>query len=199
MQQVKNTNISDRRKVQDRVRAFKTESSDRLKEESQALSKEIEKRRERLQKQIDAWHGIQKMIVPQIGDLVAEQVISGKAASHPEKEVLYAPSDFSEGDRIRYGLVMLGENQRRLLQGMACDYVSKIKTMSKTIDSGKANKKLQEYGQRCHTCAGDEINDFEKLRQHCIDDYSATRNSMIALGMSPDDVCYPPLTLKDTF
>ena len=120
------------------------------------------------------------MIVPQIGDLVAEQAILGKAAGHPEKEVLYAPSDFSEGDRIRYGLVMLGENQRRLLQGMACDYVSKIKTMSKTIDSGKADKKLQEYRQCRHTHAGDEINDFKKLWQRCIDDYSVTRNSMIA-------------------
>ena len=152
-----------------------------------------------MQKRIDAWRGIQKMIVPQIGDLVAEQAILGKAAGRPEKEVLYVPSDFSEGDWIRYGLVALGENQRRLLQGTACDYVSKIKTVSKTIDSGKADKKLQEYGQRRHTRAGDEINDFEKLRQRCIDDYSATRNSMIALVMSPDDVCYPPLTLKDTF
>ena len=68
-----------------------------------------------MQKWIDAWCGIQKMIVPQIADFVAEQVISGKAAGRPEKEVLYAPSDFSEGDRIRYGLVALGENQRRLL------------------------------------------------------------------------------------
>lgn len=127
-----------------------------------------------MQKRIDAWRGVQKMIVPQIGDLVAEQAISGKAASRPEKEVLYAPSDFSEGDRIRYGLVALGENQRRLLQGTACDYVCKIKTMSKTIDSGKAAKKLQEYGQRRHTQAGDEINNFEKLRQRCINDYSAT-------------------------
>jgi hypothetical protein len=35
--------------------------------------------------------GIHEMIVLQIGNLVAEQVISGKAASCPEKEVLYAP------------------------------------------------------------------------------------------------------------
>jgi hypothetical protein len=111
VQQVKNTNISNRCKVQDRVHIFKTESSDKSKEKFQALSKEIEKRQEQLQKQVDTWCGIQKMIVPQIGDLVAEKAISSKAASCPKKEVLYAPSDFSEGDWTRYGLVMLGENQ----------------------------------------------------------------------------------------
>ncbi|KAF8810573.1 hypothetical protein BYT27DRAFT_7091579, partial [Phlegmacium glaucopus] len=189
----------EQRKVQEKVHAFKKESSDCSKSASQALSVEIEKRRDRLWKRIDTWRGIQKTIVPQIGDLVAQQAISGKAASCPEKEVLYVPSDFCERDRIKYGLVALGENQRRLLQGTACDYVSKIKTVSKTIDSGKAAKKLQEFGQRGHTRAGDEIHNIEKLRQRCIDDYSATRNSMINLGMSPDDASYPPLTLKDTF
>jgi hypothetical protein len=160
---------------------------------------EIEKRRERLRKRIDTWRSIQKTLVPQIGDLVAQQAISGKTAGLPEKEALYVPSDFGEGDRIRYDLVTLGENQRRLLQGTACDYVAKIKTVSKTIDSGKADKKLQEYAQRGHTRAGEQIRNIEKIRQRCIDDYSATRDAMIALGMSPEDPSYPPLTLKDTF
>ncbi|KAF8803122.1 hypothetical protein BYT27DRAFT_7226149 [Phlegmacium glaucopus] len=189
----------EQRKVQEKVHAFKKESSDCSKSASQALSVEIEKRRDQLWKRIDTWRGIQKTIVPQIGDLVAQQAISGKAASCPEKEVLYVPSDFCERDWIKYGLVALGENQRRLLQGTACDYVSKIKTVSKTIDSGKAAKKLQEFRQRGHTRAGDEIHNIKKLQQHCINDYSATRNSMINLGMSPDNASYPPLTLKDTF
>jgi hypothetical protein len=160
---------------------------------------EIEKRRERLQKRIDTWRRIQKTLVPQIGDLVAQQAISGKAAGLPEEEALFVPSDFGEGDRIKFDLVSQGENQRRLLQGTACDYVAKIKTVSKTIDSGKADKKLQEFGQRGHTRAGDHIRSVEKLLQLCIDDYSATRDAMIALGMSPDDPSYPLLMLKDTF
>jgi hypothetical protein len=193
--------ISDRRRVQEKVRTSGSgkESLDRSKEASQALSVEIEKRRERLQERIDTWRRIQKILVPQIGDLVAQQAISGKTAGLPEKEALYVPSDFGEGDRIRYGLVALGENQRHLLQGTACDYVAKIKTVSKTVDSGKADKKLQEYAQRGHTRAGDQIHGIEELRQRCINDYSATRDAMIALGMSPDDSSYPPLTLKDTF
>jgi len=193
------TKIPGRRKVQEKVHTFKKELLDGSKEASRTLSLEIEKRRERLSKRINTWRGIQKTLVTQIGDLVAQQAISGKTAGFPEKEVLYVPSDFSEEDRIKYGLVALGENERRLLQGTACDYVSKIKTVSKTIDSGKADKKLQEYAQRGHTRAGDEIRNIEKLRQCCIDDYSAIRNGMIALGMSPDDPSYPPLTLKDTF
>jgi len=193
------TKMSGRRKVQEKVLTFKKDLSDGLEELSHGLSREIEMRRERLSKRINTWHDIQKMLVPQIGDVVAQQAISGKAAGFPETEVLYVPSDFSEGDRIKYGLISLGENERRLLQGMACDYVSKIRTVSKTIDSGKADKKLQEYGQHSHTRTGDEIRSIERLRQCCINDYSAVRKSMIALGMSPDDPCYPLLTLKDTF
>jgi hypothetical protein len=112
--------------------------------------------------------------VPQIGDLVAQQVISGKTAGLPEKEALYVPSDFSEGDRIRYDLIALGENHRHFLQGTACNYVAKIKTVSKTIDSGKADKRLQEYAQHGHTRAGDQIRSIEKLQQRSIDNYSAT-------------------------
>ena len=86
-----------------------------------------------------------------------------------------------------------------MLQGTACDYVSKIRTVSKTIDSGKADKKLQEYGQHGHTRTGDEICSIERLQQCCIDDYSAVRKSMIVLGMLPDDPSYLLLTWKDTF
>lgn len=134
--------------------------------------------------------------LPQLAD--HRQAISGKAAGFPETEVLYVPSDFREGDRNKYGLISLGENEQRLLQGIAFDYVSKIR-VSKPIDSGKADKKLQEYGQHGHTRTGDEIRSIERLRQCWIDDYSAIRKSMIALGMSPDDPSYPLLTLKETF
>jgi hypothetical protein len=152
-----------------------------------------------LRKRIDSWRSIQKTLVPQIGDMVARQAISGKTGDCPEEEVLYLPSDFSEADRIKYELVALGETQRQLLQGTACDYVSKIKTISKTIDSGKATKKSDEYTQRGHTRAGDLICKIEKLQERSIDDYTATRNALIALGMSPNNHSYPPLTLQDTF
>ena len=103
--------MSGRCKVQEKVLTFKKELSDGLKELSHALSREIETRRERLSKWINTWRDMQKMLVPQIGDIVAQQAISGKAAGFPEMEVLYVPSDFSKGDHIRYGLISLGENE----------------------------------------------------------------------------------------
>jgi hypothetical protein len=161
---------------------------------------EIEKRRERLRKRIDDWRDvIQKNLVPQIGDVVARQAISGKSADTPENEILYLPSDFTEADRIKFDLVKLGEHERHFLQGTLCDFVAKIKTKSKTVDAWKADKKAQAYGQRGHTRAMKQVHDVEERRDVLMAHYSASRAAMISLGMSPDDPSFPKLTLEDTY
>ena len=101
-----------RRKVVHKVLSYKKNFSDFAEDESSARATEIEKRRERLRTRIDNWRDvIQKHLVPQIGDVVAWQAISGKSADTPENEILYLPSDFTEADRIKFDMIKLGEQE----------------------------------------------------------------------------------------
>ena len=164
-----------------------------------SLSNEVEKRREQLRIRIENWRDCQKDLTPQIGDLVAQQAIQKKTVNSPEEEVLYVPSDFTEAERIKYDLVKLGEHERHFLEGTAFDYISKVKTISKTFFASHANKKAQGYSQLTHTRSITEIEDIEEHQSAAIIDYSVTRNAMIALGMSQHDPSFPPLSKEDTY
>jgi len=186
-----------RRKLKSRVKALKkalsTEKAD------VALSNEVKKRRDRLRIRIEDWRDFQKDLTPQIGDLVAQQAIEGKTANAPEEEILYIPSDFTEAKRIKYDLVKLGEHERHFLEGTAFDYISRVKTIMKSIFSSHADKKAQGYSQYTHTRATSQIEDIEERQNVAIADYSATRNAMISLGMSEHDPSFPPLSKQDTY
>ena len=66
---------------------------------------------------------LQKTVVPQVGNFVAQQAISKKFADSPEKEVLYIPSDFSESQCIKLDLVDLGKQKQQLHEGAVCDAI----------------------------------------------------------------------------
>jgi hypothetical protein len=164
-----------------------------------ALSNEVEKQRDRLRTRIDNWHDLQRDLMPQIGDFITQQAIEGKTANAPEEETLFVPLDFTEAERIKYDLVKLGEHKRHFLEGSAFDHVSRVKTITKTLVASQADKKAQGYSQRTHTRAIAQIEDIEERQKAAIDDYSATRKSMISLGMSANDPSFPPLSKQDTF
>ena len=63
----------------------------------------------------------------------------------------------------------------------------------------RANKKVQDYGQQMHTWSITQILDVEHCQTIAMNDYSATRNVMLKLGLSKDDPCFPPLNTKDLF
>ncbi|KIM36002.1 hypothetical protein M413DRAFT_20657 [Hebeloma cylindrosporum] len=187
----------EQRKVKSRVKALKKTLSQDL--SSVALSNEVEKRCERLRAQIQNWCDCQKDLTPQIGDFVARQAIQRKTANAPEEEVLYVPSDFTEAECIKYDLVKLGEHERHFLEGTAFDYISKVKTITKTLFATHADKKAQAYSQQTHTRSISEIEDIEERQTMAILDYTVTRTAMISLGMSQHDPSFPPLSRDDTY
>ena len=117
----------------------------------------------------------------------------------PEEEVLYVPSDFTEAERIKYDLVKLGEHEHHFLEGTAFDYISKVKTISKTFFASHVNKKAQGYSQLTHTLFITEIEDIEECQSTAIINYLVTHNAMIALRMSQHDPSFPPLSREDMY
>jgi hypothetical protein len=116
----------------------------------------------------------------------------------PEEEILYIPSSFEEGERISLDLIILGEYERRMLEGAACDVIRNLRTISKTLDAMIAGKKKHAYGQARHTKATSQVEDAKSWQQEAIDDYSSIRKSLITLGMTENDQCFPSLSVDDT-
>ena len=89
---------------------------------------------------------LQKTVVPQVSDFVAQQAVSKKFADSPKKEVLYITSDFSESQCVKLDLIDLGKQEWQFHEGAACDAIQTVQTITKTISSMRANKKAQDYG-----------------------------------------------------
>ncbi|KAF8955769.1 hypothetical protein BDZ97DRAFT_1709000 [Flammula alnicola] len=155
--------------------------------------------KDRLRNRIDKWRQEQKSIMPQVGEYVFKQAVSGKMTDNPEDEVLYLPSNFTESQRLALELVHLGEYERRLHEGSAYDALRNVRTAVKTIVALQAEKKAQAYGQTRHTRSSEQIRDMEARRDLAMEDYSATRLSMISLGLPENSPQFPPLTITDTF
>jgi len=136
--------------------------------------------------------------MPQVGDLVLRQSVQGRTTNTPEEEILYIPSNFKEAERISFGLVILGEYERRILEGAACDVIRSLQTISKTLDAMIAGKKAHSYGQDRHTKAASQVEDMKAWQQATIDDYLSIRKLLIALGMTEEDPRFPPLSVEDT-
>jgi hypothetical protein len=165
---------------------------------SSDLLSEIQARRDKLTSQIDKWRDTQKIVMPQVGDHVRRQSIQGCTINNPEEEILYTPSNFEEPERISLGLVILGEYERRILEGAACDVIRSVRTISKMLDAMIVGKKTHAYGQDRHTKASSQIEDTKARQQAAIDDYSAIRKSLITLGLTEEDPRFPPLSIEDT-
>ena len=168
------------------------------KEPSPDLLSEIQARRDKLRSQIDKWRDSQKIVMFQVGDHVLRQSIQGCTTNTPEEEILYIPSSFEEDERISLDLIVLGEYERRILEGAACDVIRHLRTISKTLDAMIAGKKKHAYGQARHTKATSQIEDAKAWQQEAIDDYLSIRKSLITLGMTEKDPRFPPLSVDDT-
>ena len=75
---------------------------------------------------IQKWCMLQKTVISQVGDFVAQQAVSKKFVDSLEKEVLYIPSDFSESQCIKLDLVDLGKQEWQLHEGAACDAIQTV-------------------------------------------------------------------------
>ena len=168
------------------------------KEPSPDLVSEIQARWEKLRFQIDKWWDTQKIVLPQVGDYVLKQFVQGCTVNAPEEEILYIPSSFGEAERISLDLIILGEYERRMLEGAACDVIRNLRTISKTLDAMITGKKKHAYGQARHTKATSQIEDVKLWQQEAINDYSSIRESLITLGMTENDPRFPPLSVDDT-
>ena len=69
---------------------------------------------------------LQKTVVPQVSDFVAQQAVLKKFADSPEKEVLYIASNFSESQHVKLDLIDLGKQEQQFHKGAACDTIQTI-------------------------------------------------------------------------
>ena len=61
-----------------------------------------------------------------------------------------------------------------------------------------ARKKKHAYGQGWHTKATSQVKDAKSWQQEAIDDYTSIQKSLITLGMTENDQCFPSLSIDDT-
>jgi len=130
--------------------------------------------------------------MPQVGEYVQWQVLSSQCPNEVECEILFLLSNFPLATQVKLNLTSLGEYQRWLLEGAACDVIHRIQTIVKLHLALRQDKKKNARGQAMNTKATD-------VNLLAIKDYNALRQAMIALGLSQDDSMYPPLSIEDTF
>jgi hypothetical protein len=137
--------------------------------------------------------------VPQVADYVEQQRSSlSHSIDLPENEKLFLPSDFTESDRERLGLLQSATDERRLLEGSAYDVLHRLRTIIKGLNITRDDKKKNARGQVANTRAKSNIKDIELQRDLAISEYNFIRNILLSLGVPSDDIQFRPLTLQDT-
>ena len=160
---------------------------------------DFEAQRDSLRTRITKWRRTQETVMPQVGEYVQRQVLSSQRPNEVEREILFLPSDFPLATQVKLNLTSLGEYQRRLLEGAACDVIHRIRTIVKLHSALRQDKKKNARGQSMNTKATTKLQKATDANLLAIEDYNALRQAMIALGLSQDDSMYPPLSIEDTF
>lgn len=166
-----------------------------IKNSSDEEPSDFEVQRETLQTRITKWRHLQDAVMPQVGEYVQQQTQGGNQV---ECEILYLPSDLPSAVQVALGLTPLGECQRRLLEGAACDTIQRIRILVKLHSALRQQKKKNARGQKMNTRATGRLQRATDATSLAIEDYNFLRQAMINLGLSKDDPMFPPLAFKDT-
>ena len=136
--------------------------------------------------------------MPQVANDVAQQSLSKTVADRPEQAVLFIPSDYGDAGGAS-GMILLGQMEMQLREGAAFDAIRAVQNCVKIISALESDKKKNMFGQVGTTRARAKITDAEFRRDLAISSYNSSRAAMIALGLSPNNTNFPPLSLRDTF
>ncbi|KAI0029462.1 hypothetical protein K488DRAFT_72962 [Vararia minispora EC-137] len=183
-------------RIQDAQRKCKS-AAKRAEGHITADKKELERRRTKLASRIGSWRELQQHIMPGVADK-----LMCPSSGCDEDEVLWLPSDLTEGDRVKLGLVALAKAEQDLREGECFDAISAIRSSVKAIDAMAVRKRKDLRGTGAQTRSTTKISHFQDIRDGHMERYNHARQALVALGyISPDDrdSPFPPLTVEDTY
>ncbi|KAJ7027283.1 hypothetical protein C8F04DRAFT_1267195 [Mycena alexandri] len=164
---------------------------------SQALKKELDALREQLEKSIVEWRKTQRALTPEI-----ETHLNAQAACLVEKELLGLPSELTEEERAKFGVLHLRAAEMQLRQGAMYDALATVKLVTKSLQSLPDRKKKNDSGVYKNTISQKQINDTERRRDLHIARYMAARKALLKLThaseLSTTEADFPTLEVKDT-
>jgi hypothetical protein len=104
------------------------------------------------------------------------------------------PSDFAEAERISKDLVVLGTQERSLLEGAIFDTMSNIRTDVRLIDALVGDARYNISGQTARTRSKAIIESATLQRDINVDLYTTFRKLLLNLGHPTDDPLLPQMT-----
>jgi len=149
-----------------------------------------------ISQRLEKWRKLQSIHMPQV-----ESLIQSQDPAEVEDEVLFLPSHFSESERARYSLTVLGDEEKKLREGHACEGILQLRKLMKCLSSMYRRKRKDTKGQKANTRSHLKIDTAEATRDQVLAVYNLTRKALCALGNTNDnfEVRYPRLTLSDLF
>lgn len=147
-----------------------------------------------MRSRLNDWRSIQINFIPTIDEYLATST-----TKNPEEEKLYLPSDFSSVQRASLNLEKLAHGESQLREGAAFDALARVQTAVKVIVVLRDRKKSDAYGQEKNTRALSKIHLAEAKRDLAMNEYSHSRQALIALDVPEAASDFPALSLKDTF
>jgi len=139
------------------------------------------------------WHKYQLAQFPAVRRLVTDLQYQ-----NAEDDALYLPSDFPTSmQRQQLGLAELGDQEQKLREGEANDALDRVRLAIKQFGMNFDFKKNQIRGQRDNTQAQTVLKASMAERNKHVQNYRASRNALLSLGMALDDLTYRPLRDDD--
>jgi hypothetical protein len=150
---------------------------------------EIHGRRAKLATEIAQWRTKQIALMPALTPSLGNRV-----ACEIEKEELYLPSDFEQGQRDTLGLTSFGEQEAILHEGMAYDALESVRVAEATHLLLREKQKRLGDGYTAFCRTGAACADTQRRRDKHINDYMLARTALMKLGAEADD--FPAFTVR---
>ncbi|KAJ7705876.1 hypothetical protein B0H16DRAFT_1747026 [Mycena metata] len=135
-------------------------------------------------------------------DALREQLEKSIAACLVEKELLGLPSELTEEERAKFGVLHMRAAEMQLRQGAMYDALAAVKLATKLLQSLRNRKKKNDSGVYKKTISRKQINDTERRRDLHITRYMAARKALLKLTpaseLSTTEANFPTLEVKDT-
>ncbi|KAF7323994.1 CxC2 domain-containing protein [Mycena kentingensis (nom. inval.)] len=181
-------------KIQAEQRQIAALIVDREEHDLESRKKEIANRTSKLQTRISTWRKIQMEIMPQVGDLVAEQT---KALPPAHQEKLFLPSDLSADQRLSVGgLDDLAAEEGRWREGEIFDIIRALQNNVKALSALRGDKMKNARHQKANTRSVNQIREGQRRQEILKSGYNQARGADVALKGSSR---FPVLTDADLY
>jgi hypothetical protein len=120
-----------------------------------------------------------------------------------ECETLWLPSDWSEEERLAFGMAELAECERLLREAEVHEYLNAVRGSVKVMGALSNHKKVHARGQGQNTWALSSIKEEEKKRDLAMRHYNSIREALLRLVPSEERPAaqerMPVLSVQDTY